>query len=115
MGMGHDPGQARLLPKLGKDVLIGQNWAYNAGFGPGRNWTDRMSAWWDSEFPNWQWGKGSINRKEVNHYTQMMSNRTTKVGCGYTECAGGRMTKRFFVCNYQMFQMSNKYPYTKGE
>ncbi|GFS17962.1 cysteine-rich venom protein [Elysia marginata] len=101
----------RKLPAYGKS--IGQNIAAGQP-----NWSKAMLSWFkESNFfkygedPKVYLGPGGWAR--ISHYTIMVSNRTQRIGCGFTRCDDVRFG-RFYVCNYAQGQLSFRYPYTKG-
>jgi len=83
-------------------IDVGQNCAM-AG-----SWQTTLELWYN-ETALYTYGNGD-NWKKVAHYTQMVSNRAYRIGCGFAKCSSGNI----FVCNYARGQMDTAYPYTKG-
>ncbi|RUS86062.1 hypothetical protein EGW08_006155 [Elysia chlorotica] len=106
--MYHDDGDARIIPGYG--LPVGQNVAAGSG-----DWSRAMLAW-SSESKLYQYGKdpndylGDGGWKKIGHYTNMVSNRIYRVGCGFARCTNGR----FYVCNYIQSQYNMRFPYTNG-
>ena len=102
--MVHDSN--RRIPSYGLD--IGQNIA--AGYS---SWDLAIQAWYD-EVDNFIYGVGKKDEeKALGHFTQVVSNRTMRLGCGFSLCNVGM--KRFYACNYARGNAYDfGYPYTKG-
>ncbi|KAK3773653.1 hypothetical protein RRG08_001383 [Elysia crispata] len=92
------------------DLSIGQNIA-----GGSLNWKRAMETWYKEknlfkygQDPKEYLGQGGW--KKIGHYTQMVSHRAHRVGCGFARCQNGR----FYACNYAQGQISFRFPYTNG-
>ena len=86
---------------------IGQNLA--AGYG---SWDAAIQVWYD-EIQFFKYGEKPEDWKKIGHYTQVVSSRTIRLGCGFTECSSGY--GKYYACNYvkgNTFDMAR--PYTNG-
>ncbi|XP_064611238.1 uncharacterized protein LOC135475319 [Liolophura sinensis] len=83
------------------------------------SWSEAIKAWYD-EISDWKYGVDPETYLPdgvmIGHFTQMVSNATTLIGCGYASCSETYYT-RYYVCNYLIGQSTTTkmYPYTKGE
>ncbi|XP_064470117.1 scoloptoxin SSD976-like [Ornithodoros turicata] len=78
---------------------MGQFVGQNLYLAPRGTWTNALNTWWDE----YKRTNSAIVRSYVfsasnGHFTQMAWARTTKVGCGATDCP--RLGGRYMVCNY---------------
>jgi len=103
---GHDTGNAR-KEGTGLGIGIGQNLAWGYG-----TWLKSVVGW-HSEVKDFQMGVGSINGKAVGHYTQVVRDHATHVGCGFKNCPGTKYGT-YYVCNYAYAQSDFKKPYETG-
>ena len=69
-----------------------------------------------------KYGKGvkkRFKRRHLNagHYTQILLDHVSRIGCGYSECIMAERREQFFVCNYDNMQFKSemKKPYKKGK
>lgn len=66
---------------------------------------------WASERKDFNYDTWSDNWMEVGHYTQMIWENTTKVGCAMVRCSNGNI---IWVCNYDPAgNMTGENPYMK--
>ncbi|XP_057679557.1 cysteine-rich venom protein TEL1-like [Corythoichthys intestinalis] len=62
------------------------------------SWSDAIQSWYD-EVNDWRYGVGSVNGKEVGHFTQVVWYRSNQIGCAIAYCPNSD-TKYFYVCQY---------------
>ncbi|XP_041378582.1 cysteine-rich venom protein-like [Gigantopelta aegis] len=109
--MSHDKSAHRVIPEYG--LKIGQNVA-----GGYRTWSQCLKAWYN-EVRMFRYGEdpkiylGYTGWKKIGHYTQIIQNSTSRVGCGYAECRNTQYGY-YFVCNYATAQTNLAEPYTEG-
>ncbi|GFO33509.1 cysteine-rich venom protein [Plakobranchus ocellatus] len=102
----------RNIPSYGE--FIGQNLAAGQ-----LNWKGAMEGWFN-EVKLYLYGEdadqylGPGRWKEIGHYTQMVNNRTHRIGCGFAQCSETRYGF-YYACNYATGQSSTRYPYTLGD
>jgi len=103
---GHDTGAER-KEGAGLGIAVGQNlaWGY-------KTWPEAIKGWYD-EVNNFKMGVGSHNGGMVGHYTQLVRDHATHIGCGFKNCAGKTMPTHF-VCNYAYAQSDFTNPYKAG-
>ncbi|XP_078503272.1 cysteine-rich venom protein-like [Lissotriton helveticus] len=69
---------------------------------------------WFNEYKNFKYGIGAINpEKMIGHYTQVVWNESSKIGCASQQCSGFVLG----VCHYAPagnYEDRIKTPYTKG-
>lgn len=95
----HEPNYQRRIP--GK-YNVGQNLAY--GY---QSWESVMKAWYD-EYKDYNYGEIKHNGV-VGHYTQMVWDRTTRIGCYFANC---KNLRNYYVCNYAVGgNFAGKQPY----
>lgn len=94
----------RRVPHYG--VHIGQNIA--VGYS---SWSETVESWY-SEKKKFKYGIANSMMK-VGHFTQILYEKTSRVGCGFSQCTNGN----FYVCNYGSGQMNYafKTPYKTGK
>ncbi|KAG5447410.1 GLIPR1-like protein 1 [Clonorchis sinensis] len=85
---GHDSNSER---KTKKFDLVGQNWA------GGYDLQGAFNAWFD-EYRNYNYANRSCTGV-CGHYTQIVWNETTHIGCGFARCPS-QPWRHAFVCNY---------------
>ncbi|CAH1796488.1 unnamed protein product [Owenia fusiformis] len=83
----HDTNENRNIPGL---YQVGQNLAWSSI----HSWSSIVDAW-QNEVELFKFGQRTGNN--VGHYTQMVWDTSSRLGCGYALC---NETKHFFVCNY---------------
>ncbi|XP_037699311.1 cysteine-rich secretory protein 2-like [Choloepus didactylus] len=80
------------------------------------SWSTTIQSWYD-ENRNFIHGVGPKNPKAVTgHYTQVVSDRSSRVGCGFAYCPN-QLLKCYYVCQYcPAGNIVNKMytPYQKG-
>ncbi|XP_048250737.1 cysteine-rich venom protein-like [Haliotis rufescens] len=101
---GHEnASKKRATPTL-PGVIMGQNVAnyYGAGY-------SYLSATtlWHGEIVDFEYSTGSKNGGVIGHYTQVVLERVTRIGCGRARCVEGDITKEYIVCNYAGGQTSD--------
>jgi hypothetical protein len=95
------------------------NWGHSGAAGKGENlaiamkepaadfpailqsFRDQISGWYE-EYKYWTCSSGTCS-SECGHLTQMISKRTTAVGCGVVRCPKGKpfsMASQYMVCQY---------------
>jgi len=103
---GHDTAKDR-KDGAGLGIAVGQNlaWGY-------KTWKVSIKGWYD-EVKDFQMGVGSFNGGVVGHYTQLVRDHATHIGCGFKNCPG-TYYGTYYVCNYAYAQMDFKTPYKSG-
>jgi len=96
----HDSNDNRKVPGYG--IGIGQNMAW--GF---RSWSLAIEGW-HSEVSRFHYG-GSNYVYDVGHYTQVVSFKDNRIGCGYAMCDWA-----IYVCNYGNGPAYINKPYKEG-
>ncbi|KAK3702611.1 hypothetical protein RRG08_042601 [Elysia crispata] len=95
-------------------IYIGQNVA--AGYG---DWTGAMGGWF-GESKIYKYGEdpeiyiGPDGWTSIGHYTQMVSSKVQRIGCGFARCKSPGW-RTIYTCNYAKGQGGVRRPYTKGE
>nr|KAG5704926.1 hypothetical protein BaRGS_003909 [Batillaria attramentaria] len=84
-------------------IYVGQN----GGFGY-PTYAGAVMGWYN-EVNNFEYGTGSTGGV-VGHYTEVVTARTQRIGCGQADCTGYPYTKYYF-CNYAYGQYSTTKPY----
>lgn len=111
-GFDHDLSDNRLIPaygwKNGQNMVMTVELTNTLG--------DLLTIMFDSEKPRFEYGKGCTTPGSCTHYTQLMINNMTRVGCGLTHCLFPDRIERYLTCNYILAQYSHNYmvPYEKG-
>nr|KAG5704927.1 hypothetical protein BaRGS_003910 [Batillaria attramentaria] len=98
--VGHD--KVRSVPSL-PGIYVGQNGAFGYS-----TYAGAVMGWYN-EVNNFEYGTGSTGGV-VGHYTQVVTARTQRIGCGQADCTGYPYTKYYF-CNYAYGQYSTTKPY----
>jgi uncharacterized protein YkwD len=72
---------------------------------------------YDSEKPEFVYGVGCKSPGTCTHYTQLMINNLTSMGCAVSHCLYPDRIERYFVCNYLFSQYSDTYmiPYVQSK
>jgi len=107
------------LQASAEGYAAGCNWGHSGAAGKGENlaiamkdpaaaypeklqsFRDQISGWYE-EYKYWSCATGSCS-SECGHLTQMVSKRTTAVGCGVVRCPKGTpfsMASQYMVCQY---------------
>ena len=69
------------LPALNPDQGENLAWRWSAPLlGTNDDWVEE--GWYDSEEPNYNYGSGTSNGGVIGHFTQMVWDETSKLGCG---------------------------------
>ncbi|XP_067654464.1 cysteine-rich venom protein Mr30-like [Haliotis asinina] len=92
----------RSIPRL-PGISIGQN--------VGSGWPSFLSLitdGWSAEAAWFRYGVGSINGSDVRHYTQIINEHVSRIGCGQAICTLQGVQIPFYVCNYARGQRSNE-------
>ncbi|KAH8873653.1 Venom allergen 5 [Schistosoma japonicum] len=87
--VGHDTYDARKTPEFS---LVGQNWAGSKDVKTG------FQMWLD-EYKNYDYYTRTCRMGQCGHYTQIVWEDTTDVGCGVTDCPNF-IYGLSIVCNY---------------
>ncbi|CAH1799929.1 unnamed protein product [Owenia fusiformis] len=85
----HDRAINRKIPGL---FSVGQNLAYSSHY----SWAHSIQAW-QREVNHLKYGKKPKKSAVIGHYTQMVWDTTSHLGCGYAFC---NQTRHYYVCNY---------------
>jgi hypothetical protein len=96
----HDDMVLRSLP--GTSKYPGQNIVLVSG-NQKFNWTKAFNNMFAGEMKRWKYGIGirpEFTGKTAFHYTQIMLEHLSRVGCGYAECLFYDRLEKLFVCNY---------------
>jgi len=108
----HDDGDVRSRG-TGLGITIGQNLAFNQK----HDWAFTMRDQWHAEIKDFSYGYGSTGGV-VTHFTAMVQEKTTHVGCGYQFCpnlrGSGSSNVHYYVCNYAYLQIDVERPYASG-
>ena len=109
----HDANRGR----ADDDTPIGQNtyWVLARR----STWGEVINDWY-REVSHFTYGYGGRDGEVVGHYTQMVSNKAHRIGCGFALCNTDSIPDtrlRFYVCNYDQGQHfeDSKRPYTRRE
>jgi len=108
----HDKNQ-QMKTWAGLGITVGQNLAFASPYK--RTWAQTVKGW-HSEHVNFKHGRGKVANKccrgQIGHYTQVMQDQATAVGCAYKRCG----QKHFWVCNYAYGQLygDEATPYDSG-
>ena len=113
----HDDMTLRSIPGTGK--YPGQNIIMVTGSAD-FNWTFDFNEMYAGELKRWKYGVGirpEFKGKTAYHYTQIIIEHLTKLGCGYAECLFWDRIEKIFVCNYDSMQKAHEIiePYKKGK
>lgn len=89
MGTGKNPGQNIVKVSGSKDANI----------------TEMFEKMYKAESPRWEYGVGIIPKfkkyhQGAGHYTQMLLEHVSKMGCGQAICVYAERKEKIFVCNY---------------
>lgn len=88
----HRPRNGRFSQKYGENLYYG----YKGFHGSPKHATDSWASerkYFNFETLEWDW-------RESGHYTQMIWENTTEVGCAKIECTDANGTRVIWVCNY---------------
>jgi len=86
-------------------INVGQNLAWDYG-----DWQTTVDGWF-SDGEDFIFGIGANGPGGVvGHYTQLIRDKATHVGCGFKMCESGT----HFVCDYAYAQINFDYPYQGG-
>lgn len=92
--------------QIGQNAYANSGGTYNSLF-----WYNFVSAFY-TEIKNFAYGYESAtgNWENVGHYTQIISSKSYKIGCGASQCG----QNLYAYCNYANIQDSTVYPYKSG-
>lgn len=115
----HDQAKQRVIPGTGK--YSGQNIVMSVGQTKD-NLTAQFNKMFTVEKPRWGYGKGILPkyvryRKTAGHYTQLLLDHVSKIGCGQATCVYADRKETLFVCNYNSMQYEQEMikPYKQGD
>lgn len=115
----HDSAQLRSIPGKGKNT--GQNIVKFKG-SKDYNITYAFESMYEAEKIRWVYGEGLLEKfrqygQHSGHYTQILLEHLSKMGCGYAECVYADIREMIYVCNYDNLQFSHEMakPYAEGE
>lgn len=82
---------------------------------------DMFESMYQAESPRFEYGKGIKAKykkyhKTAGHYTQLILDHVSRMGCGVAECIFADRKETLYVCNYDNMQFSHemKKPYDLG-
>ncbi|XP_062553204.1 antigen 5 like allergen Cul n 1-like [Armigeres subalbatus] len=101
---------------------VGQNIAYQAYYGMSFTDNQLLSGFinsWFSEAENTTTQylasyPSNYNGPAIGHFTQIVSDRTSKVGCSMVSYVRSPFTYKYFVCNYGLTNIVNQPVYAAG-
>ncbi|KAL1377635.1 hypothetical protein pipiens_016126 [Culex pipiens pipiens] len=114
---GHDRCRNTVkFPYAGQNIAM--KWYYGMTFGVNQLITGFVNDWY-SEFKD---ANPSVIAKypsswtgpQIGHFTQIVSDRTTRVGCAMVRFREGQYTKDYIVCNYALTNIINQPVYVAG-
>lgn len=115
---GHDEPKGRAM---GTGKMPGQNIVRTVGAQKG-NITKMFTMMFKAESMRFEYGVGTKAKykkyhQNAGHYSQVILDHVTKLGCGYAECIYVDRREQFFVCNYDNMQFKHemKSPYKSGD
>ncbi|XP_041771442.1 antigen 5 like allergen Cul n 1-like [Anopheles merus] len=114
---GHDRCRAtKKFPYAGQNIAITQFFGYR--------FTEKdlihkfVSSWWseylDARPEHVRKYPSSYSGKPIGHFTQIASDRSTKVGCSMWYWKDGQMDVYYFVCNYSFTNIMDRSVYQSG-
>ena len=95
--------QASLAHNADKGVDVGENLAFSGETGaPVDYQAQRAVNGWYDEIKNYDFKKAAAKSPSnpVGHFTQIVSARSTQLGCGTASCQSGEWNYHYWVCNY---------------
>lgn len=102
--------------------LAGQNLAIRSTFGDPETlevFIEKVITDWYDESKNAQQSDidnccKSASGKTIGHFTQLVTDRATKVGCAITRYSEGTWTNTLIACNYAFTNLNRAKVYTSG-
>uniref|UniRef100_A0A1Y9H2Q0 Venom allergen-1 n=1 Tax=Anopheles dirus TaxID=7168 RepID=A0A1Y9H2Q0_9DIPT len=115
---GHDRCRATVkFPYAGQNIAITQFYGYK--------FTEKelihkfISSWFgeykDARKSHIQSYPSTYSGKPIGHFTQIVSDRTTQVGCSMWYWKKGQTEAYYFVCNYSVTNIMDRTVYKQGE
>ncbi len=98
----HDQANLRSIPGTG--LYSGQNIVMSVGE-TNDNLTGQFEKMYVVEKPRWAYGEGVLEKyarykKTAGHYTQLLLDHSSRIGCGQATCVYADRKETLFVCNY---------------